>query len=239
MCKNKKTIGIITARGGSKSIPRKNIVDLLGKPLISYTIDASKQSAYLTRTIVSTDDDEIADIARKSGADVPFMRPSELAQDKSGSIEVVQHALNWLKENDSEEYDYVMILQPTSPLRTAKDIDACIEKIVDTDADSVMSMYELMNFSLKKLKRIENDTIFPLIEDEGKESVRHQDIAGQMYKRNCAVYLTKVSLIMKGDLFGKVSRPYLMSEENSVDVDSPTALAQAEFWMKRRVKQWK
>ncbi len=153
--KGKKTLGVITARGGSKGIPRKNIKELLGKSLIAYTVDAAAGSQYLSRCIVSTDDSEIAEISKKYGAEVPFMRPEDLAQDKSTSIPVIQHALTWLKDNEGEEYDYVMILQPTSPLRSAEDIDACIQKIVDTGADSVMSMYELTDFAPKKIKKID------------------------------------------------------------------------------------
>jgi len=233
MYKGKKTLGVITARGGSKSIPRKNIKKLAGKPLIAYTIEAAKESKYLTRCVVSTDDEEIAEISRRYGADVPFLRPAELAQDDSTSMAVVQHALKWLKENKGEEYDYLMILQPTSPLRTAEDIDGCIKKIVETDADSVMSMYELMDFSPKKFKKIiEGDLIEPYFQEEGRESSRRQDL-DKMYKRNCAIYLTKTSLIMEGDLFGKKSVAYLMSEERSIDINSPLDFELAEFWIKK------
>jgi CMP-N,N'-diacetyllegionaminic acid synthase len=232
MYKNKKTLGIITARGGSKGIPGKNIKLLAGKPLITYTIEATKKSNYLTRTIVSTDYEDIAGVSRKYGADVPFMRPAEFSQDKSTSIEVVQHALKWLKEHDNEEYDYVMILQPTSPLRTTEDIDACIKLIVDTNADSVMSMKELEDFSPKKLKKIEDGIILPYFEEEGSQSSRRQELA-KMYKRNCAIYVTKVEYINKSDLFGKVSRAYIMPEERSVDINQPIDFDLAEFWIKR------
>jgi len=235
MYKDKKILAIITARGGSKGIPRKNIKDLAGKPLIAYTIEEANKSKYLTRTILSTDDQEIADISKKYGCDVPFMRPDEYAQDESTSMEVVQHALKWLKENNKEEYNYLMILQPTSPLRIAEDIDACIEKIVDTDADSVMSMMELVDFSLKKLKRIENDKIVSFLEDEGTSSSRRQDL-DKVYKRNCAIYLTKIELIMKGDLFGEVSRPVIMPEERSVDINEPIDFELAEFWINKLKK---
>lgn len=232
MYKNKKTLGIITARGGSKTIPRKNIKPLAGKPLIAYTIKAAKDSKLLTRCIVSSDDQEIIKISKKYGAEVPFVRPKELAGDKSGSIEVVQHAIRWLRENDGQEYDYVMILQPTSPLRTGQDIDECIKKIVDNNADSVMSMFELVDFSLKKLKKIENGLILPLVEDEGKKSSRHQDLE-KIYKRNCAIYLTRVDLIERGDLFGKKSLAYLMPAERSADINKPYEFELAEFWVKK------
>lgn len=232
MYNNKKILGVITARGGSKGIPRKNIKLLYGKPLIVYTIEAAEASQYLTRCIVSTDDQEIADISLKFGADIPFMRPADLAQDQSTSIEVVQDVLRKLEENYGEKYDYLMILQPTSPLRSSEDIDACIKKIIDTDADSVMSMLELVDFSLKKLKKIEDDKILPLIEEEGEQSARRQE-EKKVYKRNCAIYLTKTEFIMKGDLFGKISRPYIMSTQHSTDINEPVDFELVEFFLKK------
>lgn len=226
------TLAVITARGGSKGIPRKNIKDLAGKPLIAYTVEAANASTLLTRCIVSTDDEEIAATARQYGADVPFMRPAELAQDHSTSMEVVQHALNTLRAQ-GEKYEYLMILQPTSPLRTAADIDACIHIATETGADSVMSMYELEDFSLKKLKRInEEGRILPYLEAEGAESTRRQD-ANAVYKRNCAIYLTKTACIEHGDLFGADSRAYVMPLERSVDINSPVDFELAEFFLQR------
>lgn len=232
MYQNKTTLGVITARGGSKGIPGKNIKMLCRKPLIAYTLESVQRSNYLTSCIVSTDDARIAEVSRKYGGEVPFIRPSELAQDTSGSVEVIQHALLWFKENEERIFDYVMILQPTSPFRTTEDIDMCIKKIVDTNADSVMSMVELTDFSLKKLKKIENDFIIPLIEDEGKISTRRNDLE-KVYKRNCAIYLTRADLIMRGDLFGKISRPYVMPRERSIDINEPFDFEIAEFLMSR------
>jgi CMP-N,N'-diacetyllegionaminic acid synthase len=233
MHKDKTTLAIITARGGSKSIPKKNIKELGGKPLIAHTIEAAKGSKLLTRTIVSTDCDEIAEVCRTHGADVPFKRPKEYAEDHSTSMEVVQHALGWLDENEGEEYDYLMILQPTSPLRTSEDIDECIKRAVEHDADSVMSMKELEDFSPKKMKKIEDDVIVPYFEDEGKESSRRQDLS-PMYKRNCAIYLTKTEHIKRGDLFGKKSVAYVMPEERSVDINAPIDFEMAEFLLRRK-----
>jgi len=235
MYKDKKILGVITARGGSKGIPRKNIKNLAGKPLIAHTIEEAKKSQMLTRCIVSTDDDEIAEISRNYGADIPFMRPSEFAQDESTSMEAVQHAIKFLKEEKDEKYDYLMILQPTSPLRSSKDIDKSIKVAIDNDSDSVMSMMELDDFSIKKLKKIENGLILPWIEDEGTESSRRQDLS-RVYKRNCAIYLTKTELIMKGDLFGEKSCAYVMPEERSVDINRLIDFDLAEFWLKQSHK---
>lgn len=232
MYRNRTTLGIITARGGSKGIPRKNIKDLCGKPLIAYTIAAARESTLLTRCIVSTDDAEIASVARAAGGDVPFLRPDELATDTASSLAVAQHALRMLHDA-GEWYDYAMILQPTSPLRTAADIDACIAMIVDTDADSVMSVVELADFAPKKIKRIADDALLPYFgEGEGKTSARRQTLE-PAYKRNCAIYLTRASCVMEGDLFGAVSRPYVMPEERSVDINAPVDFAFAEFFLTR------
>ncbi|HCI03629.1 MAG: acylneuraminate cytidylyltransferase family protein [Candidatus Peribacteraceae bacterium] len=234
MYKGVSTLGVITARGGSKGISGKNIKELLGKPLIAYTIEAAKNSKHLTRTIVSTEDPVIADIARNLCAEVPFIRPGNLAQDDSSSIDVLKHALEWFEENDSQTFDYVMILQPTSPLRQPKDIDKCIEKAVDTDADSVMSMVEIDDMAIKKLKKIKEDLIFPLLEDEdeGQQSARRTE-GDPIYRRNTAIYLTKTKLIKEDKMFGNASRPYLMPKRRSVDINTPEDLEYAEYLMSK------
>src|SRR3989344_9173826 len=228
MYNNKKILAVITARGGSKGIPRKNIKDLGGKPLIAWTIAAAKQSKYLDDCVLSTDDMEIAEVAKKYGCRVPFMRPAELATDQAKSIPVVQHTLNWLKENEGQDFDFVMILQPTSPFRTSDDIDEAIKKAIDTDADSVMSMMKLVEFSAPKLKILDGDIIKPWQEAEGKQSASRNELK-DVYKRNCAIYLTKVPVLMAGDLFGEVSRAIVMSSLSSVDINTPEDFVYAEF----------
>ena len=220
MYQGKKILGVITARGGSKGIPKKNIKELGGKPLIAWTIAAVQQSQYVTDFLVSTDDPEIARVCIEAGAPVPFMRPEELSTDAAKSIPVIPHALRF-QESLGKMYDYVMILQPTSPFRTAADIDVCIEKIVTTGADSVMSMVKLVDFSIAKLKRIDDeDRILPLQEQEGTESKSRHDMES-VYKRNCAIYLTRVACIMNNDLFGNDSRAYIMPDNRSVDINVP------------------
>lgn len=219
MYNNKKILGIITARGGSKSIPRKNIKPLSGRPLIEYTILATQASKYLTSCIVSTEDKEIAQIAKNCGGDVPFLRPQQLAQDNSTSLSVVQDVIAKFEVNN-EEYDYIMILQPTSPFRTGDDIDNCIKLIIDEEGDSVMSMSELVGISLTKLKKIENGEIVGLVKNEGGESTRRQELE-KIYVRNGGVYLTRTQCIKKGDLFGKKSLAYIMPPEKSIDINEP------------------
>ncbi len=229
-----KVLAVITARGGSKGIPRKNIKDLAGKPLIAWTIEAAQGSKLLTDYLVSTDDQEIADISRQCGAPVPFMRPAELATDTATSMGVVQHALKWQEENEGKTYDALMILQPTSPLRSSQDIDGCIEKMAETDCDSVMSMVKLTDFAAKKLKVLDGDKIRPWMEDEGRESSSRQAL-GDVYKRNCAVYLTKTERIMEGDLFGHDSRAYVMPEDVSTDINTPLDFELLDFLMRRKL----
>lgn len=230
MYNNIRFLGIITARGGSKGVPDKNTKNLLGKPLIAYTIGAAKESAYLDRCIVSTDSKEIADIAAAHDAEVPFMRPDELATDTALALDVLNHAIHILKEQ-GEEYDYVLMLQPTSPMRTGADIDACIQLAAEKSADSVFSMKQLIDFAPQKLKILDDDgRILPYGEKEkGQSAPRH--VGPDLYKRNCAIYLTKTELIEQGDQFGDTSYAYVMPEERSIDINTPVDFALAEFWM--------
>lgn len=223
-----RVLGVITARGGSKGVPRKNIRPLGGKPLIAWTIDAARRSALLTDFLVSTEDEEIARVSREHDAPVPFLRPAELATDEAKSIPVVQHALDWLAREQDTSYDAVMILQPTSPFRTAGDIDAAIRLLAETGADSVMAMVKLEDFSPMKLKRIASDgRILPLFGDEGRESAQRH--AGEeVFKRNCAIYLTRTATFSRGDLFGADSRAYVMPSERSVDINTPFDFLVAE-----------
>lgn len=136
MLKDYKTLALVPARGGSKSIPKKNIVDLNGRPLISYCLDAIKKSRSVDRIVVTTDNDEIAKIAKEYGADVPFMRPAELAQDNSPTIPVIEHALIWLEQNENYVPDYVLLIEPTAPFVRADQIDKTFELILSKKADS-------------------------------------------------------------------------------------------------------
>ncbi len=137
------TLCIIPARGGSKSIPKKNIADLGGKPLIAYSIGAAKGASCVSRVIVSTDNPEIAETSRKFGAEVPFMRPAELALDTTPTIPVIEHALKWLADEEGYRPDYVLLLQPTEPFVTSKDIDALFDLVIQKNADSGITVVEV------------------------------------------------------------------------------------------------
>ena len=136
-------LALIPARGGSKSIPRKNIVDLGGKPLLAYGLQAVRKSKYIQRTIVSTDDPLLANIAKQYNAEIPFLRPSHLSQDNTSTLSVVEHALNWLDENEEYQPDYVLLVQPTEPFIKTDQIDATFELVLDNKADSGITMVEV------------------------------------------------------------------------------------------------
>jgi len=232
MKKSVSVLGIITARGGSKGIVDKNIAPLCGKPLILHTIAAVHESKLLTRCIVSTDSPEIAEIAKNAGMDVPFMRPAELSTDSALALDVLSHAILFVEEHNKQRFDYVMMLQPTSPLRTGADIDACVSIAAESDADSVFSMKELPDFAPQKIKTIEHGEIRPfLMEESGQSAPRHK--GKKVYKRNCAIYLTRTDLILQGDQFGRKAMAYVMPQERSIDINEPVDLELAAFWMKK------
>jgi len=151
-----KILGIIPARGGSKGVPGKNIKHLAGKPLISFSIDAAKDSS-LSKVIVSTDDEQIAAVARELGADVPFLRPDFLASDTAKSLDVSRHALLTMEKSDNLQYDAIMLLQPTTPFRTTEDINQAIELLIaNPDADSVISVVDVQGHHPARMKYLES-----------------------------------------------------------------------------------
>lgn len=221
-------LAIIPARGGSKDIPRKNIRLLDGKPLIHYTIKEALKSKYLGRTIVSTEDEEIAQISRECGAEV-ISRPSELAQDDTPSLPVFQHVIEYLDKTENFSPDIIVVLQPTSPLRLAEDIDNAIQKLLETACDSVVSVCEVEHPPLW-MYTIEYDKLKPLIESRDK-IIRRQD-APKVYRPNGAVYVTHRDTIVKENrLIGNDTRPYIMSPMRSIDIDAELDFKLAELLM--------
>jgi len=224
-------LGVITARGRSKGIPGKNIKKLGEKPLICYTIDAAKKSSLLTHTIVSTDDEAIADVCRKGGADVPFLRPKELAEDNTPHLPVMQHAVSFMEKKLGITFDYVVIFQPTSPFRTAEDIDGTIQKLIDTGADSAVSICEWNETHPLKAKKLSGDTVMPFFDEE--KVLRRQDLE-KAYKRSGAVYVIKRTVVMSEkkpeNLFGNTVAGYRVPAERSIDIDTPLDWVKAE-WM--------
>ncbi len=229
---NGKILAVITARGGSKGIPRKNIKELGGKPLIAYSIEAAKKSNLISHLIVSTNDDEIAGIAKKFGAEVPFIRPAELASDTSSHVEVMQHAVRFMEEQLAITFDYAVILQPTSPFRLVEDIDETLRILMESGADSGVSMMELEGDHPVKIKKMDGNKVLPycVLESEG---VRRQDLP-KAYKRSSAVYAVKRDvLINQGMIFGNDTVGHIVPGERSIDIDTEYDWIRAEYMLKK------
>ena len=228
-----KFLGVIPARGDSKGIPRKNLAPLAGKPLLLYTCEAAKKSALLTRTIISTDNEEIAEAGRKSGVDVPFLRPKELAKDETPILPVLQHILTELQKA-GESYDAVVLLQPTSPLRTAMHIDDAVRLFEDSGADTVVSVIEVPHrYNPSSLMKMDGDTLIPY--RDGDMVLRRQE-KEQLYARNGPAILIVRSRVLLEDetLYGKKCKPYVMDRLSSADIDDEIDLAMTEILLSRR-----
>ena len=233
-----KILGIITARGGSKGIPRKNIKDLAGQPLIAYTIKAAQESGVFDRIILSTDDTEIAEVAKKYGVDVPFMRPAKLAQDGTPHLPVLQHAVSWLKENQNYQPDVVMLLQPTAPLRQTWHIKEALDLFAAKKADSVVSMSEIPGHFSPYWAVAEDETGWAKLltsqEPLHKRIPRRQSFPKKTYYHNGAIYLFKTELLSHPDnpnFYGDQAVIYPMAEKYSVNIDSPEDWLLAERMM--------
>jgi CMP-N,N'-diacetyllegionaminic acid synthase len=227
-----KVLGVIPARGGSKGIPRKNLVPLLGQPLIVHTLRCAQMSRRLQRTVLSSDDPEILEVGRAAGADIPFVRPAALAGDASTSVDVVRHALDMLEEG-GEHYDAVVLLEPTAPLRTAADIDAAIDRLEASGADAVISVCRVDAPHPIKMQKIEDDRLVPFLPDLWRDGLTRQQLP-PVYALNGAVYATRTSVIRTtGSLWGRNAAPLVMPPERSINIDSPLDLALAELLLER------
>ena len=230
-------IAIIPARGGSKGVPRKNIRPVCGKPLIAYTIETALAAKHLfRRVLISTDDPEIADISRRYGGDVPFLRPPDLANDKTPMIPVLQHAVRFAEEDGNIRFDWVCLLQPTEPFRTVEDLEHVFSLGSAGDCDSVISVVQVFSVHPILMKRIDNGRIVPYCIEE-KEGTRRQDYQPPAYMRNGAIYLTRRDVLMNRDsIWGNVIRPYIMPSERSVGVDSELDFKLVELLMREYLK---
>lgn len=224
-------LGIIPARGGSKGVTRKNVRPLGGHPLLCYTIAAAQSSRWLTRVVVSTEDEEIANVAAQAGCEV-VSRPPELARDDSPTLPAAQHAVRAVEAASGRELDHVVILQATTPFRNAADIDACLEKLVSTGADCVVSVRQAHEVHAAKLKKMEGDLLLPYLIEE-VEGVRRQDLP-PCYLRNGGIYATRRDVLMKqNSIFGSDVRACVMPDERSVDINSEVDFLLAEALLSR------
>lgn len=215
-------LAIIPARGGSKSIPHKNIAPLNGKPLISYTIRAAQHSRAVSRVIVSTDDNDIASVCINLGAEVPFVRPKELALDSTPTIDVVLHALDELESTEGYRPDLMVLLQATCPLRNSCDIDQAVSVFLSSDCDLVVSVAEVQEHPYNMYK-IEDGILCPIVERDLTVTSRHDYPV--VYRLNGAVYVSRPVTLRESRSFikGKLV-PYVMPRERSIDIDDPIDL---------------
>ncbi|NIO11196.1 MAG: NTP transferase domain-containing protein, partial [Deltaproteobacteria bacterium] len=175
MIKRQRVLGVITARGGSKGLPGKNIRDLCGKPLVAWSIEAAKASTYLDRLVVTTDSEEIAKVAKQYGAEVPFLRPPELATDTATSFAAIDHLLGEL-EKTGDLYDIVALIEPTSPLRETADIDKALEEMLAAGADSVVSVCLAESIHPAFMCRMGSRGRLEATEPGGIKNIRRQDL---------------------------------------------------------------
>ncbi len=224
-------IALISARGGSKGIPRKNVLPVAGKPLIAWTIEAALGSRKLSRLLVSTDDPEIAEVARAHGAEVPFLRPAELARDESLVIDAVEHALRWLEKSEGQLPEYVLLLQPTSPLRTSADIDGAIDLAYSRDADAVLGVCEASPHPYL-VRKIDRDGTLGDFFDVPTKPLRRQEYP-PAYMLNGAIFVNRVqSLLATRSFQPPGALAYVMPVERSCDIDAPLDLQIAELLLK-------
>ncbi len=215
MYKGKKFLAIIPARGGSKGVPRKNIKMLAGKPLIAWTIEEAKKSKFIDTCIVSTEDEEIKSVAEQWGGNVPFMRPMELAQDDTPGIEPVLHAMKMIPG-----YEYVVLLQVTSPLRTVEDIDGAIAYCLDRDCESCVSVTETEHSPYWMYRMDEQSCLRPILKIAKEESYQRQKLP-KAYQLNGAVYVANVAFVQRERGFiGEGTLGYMMPQERSYDIDT-------------------
>jgi len=227
-----KILGIVTARGGSKGIPRKNIIPLLGKPLLAYTAEAALASKRLTRTVLSTEDEEIARMGQRYGLDLPFLRPAELARDDTPTIPVLQDVVSKLDAR-GESYDAVFILQPTNPLRRPEDIDGAIELLEKTGADSVISFFDVGEKHPARMKFItpEGRVVDPPFKEQF-EGQRRQELP-KLFLREGSVYLTRRAVLMEqNSVQGGDCRAWIIPEERACNIDTLFDLFLAEQMLK-------
>ena len=224
-----KIVAIIPARGGSKGIPHKNITNLCGKPLIGYTIEAAKQSIYIDDVVVSTDDLDIKKVSEQYGASVPFIREDHIASDEAKTISVVVDAIQKLRVS-GQKHDVVVLLQPTSPLRTAEEIDVAIEVFFQHQMEGVVSV-NVTDISPFLLRTIYNHKLHRIIDESS--TIRRQDMP-TYYEVNGAIYINRVEEVTEDLSFNDNPIPYIMNRDHSVDIDTWDDLTEAACYLQNK-----
>lgn len=223
-----KILAIIPARGGSKGVLYKNIRLLAKKPLIAYTIQEALKVKEIDRTIVSTDDKQIANVAKKYGAEVPFLRPKNLAKDITPTEPVLTHTLEWLEKKEGYKPDIVVLLQPTSPFRKAKHIKEAINQFLKKDCQTLISVSQCKKYLYQLSPK---GFLKPLYKTRKRRQERKPS-----YLENGAIYITYPSFVKKGKIFGKKISYLIMDPISSLGLDDYLDFEQAEFYLKKKKK---
>lgn len=225
-----KIMAFIPARGGSKGIPRKNLVSFDGAPLIQHTIDAAKKSTYIKDLFVSSDDREIIDCAMSLGVEVPYVRPAYCASDSASMVDTLLDALDWLKQNGKALPDSIILLQPTSPMRTAKHIDEAIAMFIEQGLDSLVSVHQVDEHPYECIRF--DDRGWRFLEKPLAPITRRQDYKESFYYINGAIYLVKTDFFVREKVFIAEGRTgiYFMDRHDGVDIDDVYDLKCAELY---------
>jgi len=222
-------LAIIPARGGSKSVPKKNIRTLAGKPLIKWTIEAAQKSKYIDRIVLSTDDEEIANTCKPTGIDIPFYRPDRLAQDDSLAIDNYIYTADLLKNEFNYNCEEFVILLPTSPLRNSLDIDAAIKLFIEKDAESVISVTPL-HYPIEWIIGIDNNGIIVSNNDHDLNKMKNRQETTDYYVPNGAIYVFNFDQLKKNySYYSDKTYAYVMPSERSVDIDTENDFRYAEY----------
>lgn len=230
-------LALIPARSGSQRVRNKNILPLEGKPLIAYTIEAARGAELVDRVIVSTDSEEIASVAREYGAEVPFLRPKELSSSSSTEYEFHRHALDWLKEHEGYEPDLIVNLYPTTPFRKPETIDKAIRLILEKpEYDSVRSIRKVSEHPYKMWK-VDGPAARPYVEsDDPSLHTAAYHTLEPVYIQNASIYITRPRVVRElARTIGEKVLAFEMSEEESVDINSPLDFRFAEFLLKEKL----
>ncbi|MDC7954281.1 acylneuraminate cytidylyltransferase family protein [Fusobacterium simiae] len=226
MYNDKKILCIIPARKGSKRIKWKNIVPLAGKPLLEYTINCAINSKYIDRVIVSTDSYFIKDLAKKMGADTPFLRPKNLATDDARTIDVLLHTIKYCEEFENEKYDYLVLLQNTSPLRKSWQVDEAIEKIVSSSLNSLISISEVKEHPALMKILFNEEKLLPLLSTLKKREFKN------IYRINGAIFINKIDKNFNSNtILTNNQLPYIMDRKTSIDIDTIEDVKIAEYYL--------
>jgi len=235
---NSLILGLIPARGGSKGVPRKNIRIVAGKPLIAWTIETALSCPSLDRVIVTTDDEEIAKIAKECGADVPFIRPRELALDNTPDFPVFQHVISWLSENENFHSEIICWLRPTLPLRIVQDVEEAIELFTQNDVDCVRSVCPATHYHPYTAQKIEGNRLKPFIEGIDLGKYHNRQMLPDAYYCNGAVDVIRCKTALeRKHLFAGDMQAYTMPLERSVDIDNEIDFTLAETLLKKRKRE--